>query len=131
MNYQNVGRKIRILAIVIACVESLGAFIWGYNIGSYDFEEAGAFFIALLIGAAGIVVAWALSLPLYGFGILVDNVEGKFQDSSEKPTQEERNKSEESEPQEDADDEEDFEKFKEKVGEALEEIIFSDPKGKQ
>ena len=151
--YQNVGKKIQILAVILSCLASIYGFIIGYQIGSLDFEEGGALFIALIIGSLGAIVSWALFLPLYGFGLLVEknectgsndlhmasdnnlNLPKNEVDNGDKINTEnefigdiELKESHESiDDTPDEDDMENFESFKGKVEKALDEIIFSPP----
>lgn len=67
--YQQIGKKIKTLAVVLAVIGMVFCVIWGLLmiIFSTDFNIAGL--LLLLIGP---VLCWIGSFLLYGFGELVD-----------------------------------------------------------
>ena len=73
--YDDVGRKIKVIAKV-ACWGGIVFFvIIGFQAGSLLEEITGEFNIGIFLGAAigGSFLSWLLSLFLYGFGELIEN----------------------------------------------------------
>lgn len=69
--FDNIGRKIKILAIVVFVLEMLAGIIAGFTFGSNtDWKEP---FRAILIIIASPFLAWISAFVLYGFGQLVEN----------------------------------------------------------
>ena len=67
--YDNIGKKIKGLAVGVCVVEAIGAVICGILLCIE--EEAFAY---VLISIFGPIVAWVSSWLLYGFGELIDRV---------------------------------------------------------
>ena len=65
--FDNVGNKIKSMALVMFVLETIGAIVGGIAAG----EEIG--FLGVCIIAGGIVVAYASALLLYGFGELIQS----------------------------------------------------------
>ena len=71
-NYQNIGQKIKKLAIASFAVETIGAIVAGLILLiDSGFEEA---WWAILIILFGPIVAWVGSWLLYGFGEVIDTL---------------------------------------------------------
>ena len=66
--YNNIGKKIKILAKVIFGVEAVLTFIIGLALLG---EDAVSGLLVLIIGP---IIGWVSSWVLYGFGELVENV---------------------------------------------------------
>lgn len=67
--YENIGGKIKGLAIAAFVTGAIAAVICGIIIMTYGLEM---FFIGFLTMVIGPFVAWISSLVLYGFGELID-----------------------------------------------------------
>ncbi len=75
--YNNIGKKIKGLAIFSFAVGAIASFIGGIVIiaiasDSYYVEEIGVF-IGVMVMFLGPLVFWILSFFLYGFGELIEN----------------------------------------------------------
>ena len=72
--YNNIGKKIKILATIMGIVEAAAAFMVGVVllIDSIDWGDEELIPVALLIMLVGPVVAWISTWMLYGFGELID-----------------------------------------------------------
>lgn len=66
--YKNIGKKIKVLAKIIFCIEAVLFVVIGLAALASD-AVAGVFLLLL-----GPVFAWASSWILYGFGELIENV---------------------------------------------------------
>lgn len=64
--FENVGEKIKGVAVVVFILEVIAAVVFG--LGSID--NGGILLIAL-----GILAAWVSSLFVYGFGVLIESAE--------------------------------------------------------
>ncbi len=69
--FNNPGSKIKILAKVLYIIEAISAVITGVSLITIDEDMA---LIGLLVMVAGPVVAWVLSLLLYGFGEAIEKL---------------------------------------------------------
>ena len=67
--YSNIGKKIKVLAIVIFGIEAFAAFLSAIALMSVDEEMIPGGIIILLVGP---LLAWISSWLLYGFGELID-----------------------------------------------------------
>ncbi len=67
--FNNIGKKIKVLAAVTAVLLAIAAIITGIVLCNDNSEEAG---IPILI--FGPIVSWISSFMLYGFGELIDKV---------------------------------------------------------
>ncbi len=67
--YDNIGKKIKLLAKIIFIIESIASVIIGAAVGSQDEEFI---LLGLLIMLIGPLFAWVSSWLLYGFGELID-----------------------------------------------------------
>ena len=72
--YQNVGKKIKTLAIVIAVLCMVLTFVGGFAVATMIGENDGirAVVLFILIVVAGVCCSWLSGILLYGFGELVD-----------------------------------------------------------
>ncbi|MBR4067528.1 MAG: hypothetical protein IKK08_02735 [Clostridia bacterium] len=66
--FDNIGEKIKLVAKVNCAIIAVACVICGFGV---MFNSS--FLLGLLIMAAGVLVGWAGSLVLYGFGELVDS----------------------------------------------------------
>ena len=69
-HFDNVGKKIKDIAQGAFVIEAISAIISGIVLMS---EDDDFILLGILLIFAGPIVAWILSLPLYGFGQLVEN----------------------------------------------------------
>ena len=80
MMFQNVGKKIKILALVIYLLGifvSVVASVYMSDVILFvsGMQEGGSFVLMLLMILGGIGISWAISMLIYGFGHLVENSE--------------------------------------------------------
>lgn len=66
--FKQIGKKIKVLAVVFTCLGMLGSIITGIILMANEMPEGA------LIMAGGILVSWISSFVLYGFGELIDQV---------------------------------------------------------
>ncbi len=66
--YSNIGKKIMMLAVIIAVITMLGSFGYGIYLMTEDQTVIGA-----LTMVFGPLAAWISGFFLYGFGRLIDN----------------------------------------------------------
>lgn len=71
--YDNIGRKIKILAKAIFIIEAIAAAITGITLMLSD-EDSGIVALGLLILLLVPFLAWVFSWVLYGFGEIIDKV---------------------------------------------------------
>ena len=71
--YNNIGRKIKCLAVVIFISEAIIAIIYGISLISNNSDNMMLF--GVLIAILGPIIAWISSWLLYGFGQLVENTD--------------------------------------------------------
>ena len=67
--YNNIGLKIKILAVIIFVIESLAIFICGLSMCIY--LQNGIYFLIALLGP---IIAWISSWLIYGFGEIIDKL---------------------------------------------------------
>lgn len=77
--YDNIGGKIKLLAIWIFIIEAIAAVIFGIDLVANDDGLFG--FLTIILGP---IVAWVSSWLLYGFGQLVHNSDIIAEDFSRK-----------------------------------------------
>lgn len=65
--FENIGAKIKTLAIVITTISIIVSIIWGISVIRYSFLSG------LLVIILGSLLSWVGSFILYGFGQLVEN----------------------------------------------------------
>ncbi len=70
--FNNIGAKIKGLAIGTFIVETLGALITGICLWA-DWGDTEGFLLFLAIGVGGSLVAWISSWFIYGYGELIEN----------------------------------------------------------
>lgn len=68
--YNNIGRKIKALAKVLAWIGIIASIVFGIAV---TVEESDVAYLGFLIMPLGALVSWASSFTLYGFGELVEN----------------------------------------------------------
>lgn len=78
--YSNIGKKIKVLTVIITIILMLGALGTGaYFIveGMDYFDYGGDYFvyIGIAIAVGGPILAWIMSFVMYGFGQLIDNTD--------------------------------------------------------
>ncbi|MBE6572328.1 MAG: zinc-ribbon domain-containing protein [Ruminococcaceae bacterium] len=78
--YSNIGKKIKVLTVIITVILMLGALGTGayFIITGLDyFDYGGEYFVYLgiAIAIAGPILAWIMSFMMYGFGQLIDNTD--------------------------------------------------------
>lgn len=66
--FENIGKKIKVLAKVIFFIEAISAIIAGFVLCMEEDE------MLIIISFVGPIVAWISSWLLYGFGELIDKV---------------------------------------------------------
>ena len=69
--YNNIGKKIKMLAKVIFFVEAIAAIFGGISVIGLDEDLA---VVGILIMIVGSVFAWVSSWLLYGFGEIIDKL---------------------------------------------------------
>ena len=71
--FDNIGKKIKGLAVALFTIEAIGAFIAGIVfITDSDDENA---VVGLLVMVGGILISWISSWFLYGFGEIIDKLQ--------------------------------------------------------
>ena len=78
--YSNIGKKIKVLTVIVTVILMLGALGTGaYFIveGMDYFDYGGDYFvyIGIAIAVGGPILAWIMSFVMYGFGQLIDNTD--------------------------------------------------------
>ena len=68
--YDNIGRKIKGLAVASAILMIIASVIGGIWIMSFDYDW---FLVGLLVMVMGSLLGWISSWILYGFGELIEN----------------------------------------------------------
>ncbi len=73
--FENIGEKIKRLAVVICCIEFIAAI--GAAIYCFSISTSNSVFIIIGMGSliGGFLLSWASSLFIYGFGQLIENSE--------------------------------------------------------
>ena len=69
--YNNIGKKIKVLVIVLCILECIGAFVTGIIFVSDSSDEE----IGVIIMIAGPIFAWISSWFLYGYGEIIDKLQ--------------------------------------------------------
>ena len=67
--FTNIGKKIKILAVVICVIMAVSSFIGGIVMISIDDDLIGAGIATMILGPIG---AWVGAFVLYGYGELID-----------------------------------------------------------
>ena len=70
--YENIGRKIKGLAIVVFAIMAILSVVAGVFM---LFRDNGGFLIGILIAGIGILLSWVGTFFLYGFGQLIENTD--------------------------------------------------------
>ena len=76
--FNNIGNKIKILAVVISII----TIVCCVFIAIYNLSE-GAYLYALIYAVVGPMLAWISSFLLYGFGQLIENSDKMAQDTDD------------------------------------------------
>ena len=71
--FQNIGRKIQVLAEVCACIGILASIIWGLVVA----VGQDAFLLGFVIIVLGTLLSWASCFLLYGFGEIIIQLEAQ------------------------------------------------------
>ena len=81
--FNNIGRKIKTLAVVICCLNILALFISGfYCVGNgAEIDSDGLVIFGLILMVAGPIVGWLASCLLYGYGELIDKTQETAQNT--------------------------------------------------
>jgi len=72
--FRNIGKKIKVLALIIFIIETAAAVITGISMMAVDEFLIPSGFLVLV---AGPVVAWISSWFMYGFGEIIDKLTAK------------------------------------------------------
>ena len=76
--YNNIGGKIKGLAVVIAILGTVISIIMGilfFNLFQIVIEKNGLrFLVSFLLAICGAIISWILSWALFGYGELIDDV---------------------------------------------------------
>ncbi|MBR2466782.1 MAG: hypothetical protein IKB38_07655 [Clostridia bacterium] len=89
--YTEIGKKIKLLAMVTAVVMALISVVGGFSIIAEGYLED--VIAGLLVMLVGVLVAWVSSWVLYGFGELIDktvSIEERLSIASDKTEQKEK-----------------------------------------
>ena len=70
--YENIGGKIKGLAIVVFAIMAILSLVAG---GFMLFRDNGGFLIGILTAGIGILLSWIGTFFLYGFGQLIENTD--------------------------------------------------------